>query len=167
MLTASAPGAPPLAWTFSHAPAMRRFEMSNDLTFGPDLSISSCPSGLTSGRSGLHGPFAPAPLQSLHHYYGPSRPCASRYSAPRGFCRLGSSLFAASGQTAPIPNGRQYRGDRFSCSMPAPATSSRHLYTGHRQGHMQAPPRLRVIGKLVFLPITSFLLPRPTTPSTP
>ena len=27
--------------------------------------------------------------------------------------------------------------------MPAPATSSRHLYTGHRQGHTQAAPWLR------------------------
>ena len=27
--------------------------------------------------------------------------------------------------------------------MPAPATSSRHLYTGHRRGHIQAAPRLR------------------------
>jgi hypothetical protein len=39
--------------------------------------------------------------------------------------------------------GCRYRGDRFSCSMPAPATSSRHLYTGHRQGSMQAAPWLR------------------------
>jgi len=36
-----------------------------------------------------------------------------------------------------------YRGDRFSCSVPAPATSSRHLYTGHRQGSTQAAPWLR------------------------
>ena len=27
--------------------------------------------------------------------------------------------------------------------MPAPAMSSRHLYTGHRRGHIQAAPRLR------------------------
>ena len=27
--------------------------------------------------------------------------------------------------------------------MPAPATSSRHLYTGHHRGHIQAAPRLR------------------------
>jgi hypothetical protein len=31
----------------------------------------------------------------------------------------------------------------LSCSMPAPATSSRHLYTGHRQGSTQAAPWLR------------------------
>src|ERR1700691_4507136 len=96
MLTASTPGAPALARTFSHASRIRRFEMSNDFTFGCDLSISSCPSGLTSGRSGLHGPFAPAPLQGLHHYYGPSRLCAPRYSAPHGFCHFELSLFAAS-----------------------------------------------------------------------
>ena len=41
------------------------------------------------------------------------------------------------------PAGRRYRDDRFSSSMPAPATSSRHLYTGHRQGHEQAAPWLR------------------------
>ena len=43
----------------------------------------------------------------------------------------------------PGPATRRYRGDRFSCSMPAPATSSRHLYTGHRQGHTQAASWLR------------------------
>ena len=42
---------------------------------------------------GLPGPFAPAPLQDLHRYYGPVRPCAPhRYSAPHGCRRLGSSL---------------------------------------------------------------------------
>jgi hypothetical protein len=43
----------------------------------------------------------------------------------------------------PGPATRRCRGDRFSCSMPAPATSSRHLYTGHRQGHTQAASWLR------------------------
>ena len=34
-------------------------------------------------------PFAPAPLQSLRHYYGLLRPCAPlRYSRPRGWSRL-------------------------------------------------------------------------------
>jgi hypothetical protein len=34
-------------------------------------------------------PFAPAPLQDLHHYYGLLRPCAPhRYSRPHGFSRL-------------------------------------------------------------------------------
>ena len=47
------------------------------------------------------------------------------------------------GRVLPGPATRRYRGDRFSCSMPAPATSSRHLYTGHRQGHTQAASWLR------------------------
>ena len=46
-------------------------------------------------------------------------------------------------QTTPVSSGRRYRGDRFSCSMPAPATSSRHLYTGRRQGSPQPAPWLR------------------------
>ena len=54
-----------------------------------------------------------------------------------------SSLSTTRGPTSPISTGRPYRDDRFSCSLPAPATSSRHLYTGHRQGHTQAAPWLR------------------------
>src|SRR6516165_2743548 len=93
MLTASTPGAPPLAWTFLHASYTRRLSISNDFTFGFDPTISSYPYGVTSGRSGPPGPFAPAPLQSLHRYYEPVRPCAShRYSAPCSFGHLGSSL---------------------------------------------------------------------------
>jgi hypothetical protein len=56
---------------------------------------------------------------------------------------LGVLPLATRGPTSPISTGRRYRGDRFSCSMPAPATSSRHLYTGHRQGNTQAAPWLR------------------------
>ena len=50
---------------------------------------------------------------------------------------------AASRAPSPRLPGRRYRGDRFSCSVPAPMTSSRHLYTGHRQGSTQATPWLR------------------------
>ena len=90
-----------------------------------------------------HAPSLQPRLQGLRHYYEPSRPCASRYSAPRGFRRLGSSLSRPAGRVLPGPATRRYRGDRFSCSMPAPATSSRHLYTGHRQGRTQAASWLR------------------------
>ncbi len=38
---------------------------------------------------------------------------------------------------------RRIPDDRFSCSTPAPAMSSRHLYTGHRQGNTQTAPWLR------------------------
>ena len=36
--------------------------------------------------------------------------------------------------------------------MPAPATSSRHLYTEHRRGHIQAAPRLRAPPRRAFVP---------------
>src|SRR5664279_2024868 len=38
---------------------------------------------------------------------------------------------------------RQHRDDRFSCSVPAPATGSRHLYTGRHQDSMQSASWLR------------------------
>ena len=48
-------------------------------------------------------PFGPAPLQSLHPYYGLLRPCAPhRYSRPRGFGRLDFSLgIGATGSHVP------------------------------------------------------------------
>ena len=45
--------------------------------------------------------------------------------------------------TTPPPQPEQYRNDRFSCSMPAPATRSRHLYTGHHQDSTQAASWLK------------------------
>ena len=48
-----------------------------------------------------------------------------------------------SGCTSPPQRPDRYRDDRFSCSMPAPTTSSRHLYTGHRRASTQATSRLR------------------------
>ena len=51
----------------------------------------------------LPGPLAPAPLQGLHRYYGPVRPCAPhRYSAPRGVRRLRSSLSRPGGRQHPF-----------------------------------------------------------------
>src|SRR5438034_2541698 len=42
-------------------------------------------------REVARSPFAPVPLQDLHHYYGLLRPCAPhRYSDPRGLSRLRS-----------------------------------------------------------------------------
>src|SRR5215472_4516390 len=114
MPTASTPGAPLLARTFSHAPTRRRLSITNDFPRpGFDLPAGSSPAGLASGRSDPPGPFTPAPLQGLHRYYGPVRPCAPpRYSAPRAGTSLGVLPLAASGQATPIPAGRHYRGDR-------------------------------------------------------
>jgi len=71
-------------------------------------------------------------------------------SRPVPVPRLGTLPLAVSPACSPPSRvgretspGRRYQGDRFSCSMPAPATSSRHLYTGHRQGSTQAAPWLR------------------------
>ena len=87
------------------------------------------------------------PLQGPHRYYGPVRPCAPhRYSPTRSVLLLVVLPLAASYA------GRLYRGDRFSCSVPAPATSSRHLYTGHHRGHIQAAPRLRAHRRRAFVP---------------
>jgi hypothetical protein len=84
---------------------------------------------------------APAPLQGLPRYYGPARPCAPpRYSAARGFCRSRSSLSRPGSNTSADGIGTT---DRFSCSMPAPATGSRHLYTGHHQDSTQSASWLR------------------------
>ena len=112
MLTASTPGAPLLARTFSHASTTRRLLISNDFTFGSGLARGSSPAGWPRADPGLHGSFAPAPLQDLHRYYEPSRPCAPpRYSAARGSRRSRSSLSRPAGQIAhhswPPLSGRQ------------------------------------------------------------
>ena len=104
--------------------------------FGPPLSSS--PEGLTSKR-----PWSARPLRS------------SPTTEPSPLLRAGPSLCPASvlcrsrfvpfavlplaDRVAPRPHQRpdQHRDYRFSCSMPAPATGSRHLYTGHRQDNTQ------------------------------
>jgi hypothetical protein len=47
------------------------------------------------------------------------------------------------GPLHPVERPDSYRSDWFSCSVPAPGTSSRHLHTGHRQGNKKAASRLR------------------------
>src|SRR5207244_4982961 len=76
----------------------------------------------------------------LHHYYEAARPCAPhRYSAPRSFRCLGSSLGRPGGS---IPEAdRRLRGDRFPRSTPEPEPGSRHLYAGHRLGSRQVLPQ--------------------------
>ena len=79
-----------------------------------------------------------APLQGPHRYYGPVRPCAPhRYSRTRSVRCLWFS--PSRPKTSAVSIGATGSPD----FMPAPATSSRHLYTEHRRGHIQAAPRLR------------------------
>ena len=153
MLTASTPGAPLLARTFSHASTMRRLSISNDFTFGSGPARRLLPWRVGPGLTLV----CPAP--SLQPHY---RTFIATTSRPAPVPRLGTLPLAVSAACGPpsrgqqgtfaLPPGRRYRGDRFSCSMPAPATSSRHLYTGHRQGSTQAAPWLRARTARAFVP---------------
>ena len=79
-----------------------------------------------------------APLQGPHRHYEPVRPCAPhRYSRTRSVRCLWFSLLRP--KTLAVSIAATGSPD----FMPAPAMSSRHLYTGHRRGHIQAAPRLR------------------------
>jgi hypothetical protein len=64
---------------------------------------------------GQPGPFAPAPLQDLHHYYEPVRQRARRrYSTPCGA--------AAWDTPSPLPARQGVSGHAFSCSTRKPQT---------------------------------------------
>src|SRR6202035_323619 len=76
---------------------LHTFEGFPDFPFG-DLERLCLVHGLLPSPDGFswpvalaeqRSPLAPAPLQSLHHYYGLLRPCAPlRYSRPHGWSRL-------------------------------------------------------------------------------
>src|SRR6266705_7089528 len=80
-------------------------------------------------------PFGPAPLQSLHPYYGPLRPCAPhRYSRPRGFWPL---------ETSPLASVRQVLTFRTRATLSfAPPTCRMPL--GQASGFPRADPGGRV-----------------------
>src|SRR6516164_1678024 len=140
MLTASTPGAPLLARTFSHASKMRRLPISNGFTSGPDLTGGSSPSGLAPGRPWSARPLRSSPITGPSSLLRAVPPLCPAPVLRRLRCPPLAVLPLATGDISP---GHHYRDDRFSCSMPAPAASSRHLYTGHRQGSTQAAPWLR------------------------
>ena len=93
------------------------------------------------------------PAPSLRPHYRALTATTGRSAPVPRIGTLALAVFAACGSPSrgqlPRPS---LRGDRFSCSMPAPATSSRHLYTGHRRGHIQAAPRLRAHRRRAFVP---------------
>src|SRR5208337_255332 len=119
----STPAAPLLDLTALYASYTRRLTIVNGLSV---VSVDVILSPVVS----LHAttfpdPFAPAPLQGLHHYYGSIRPSPlHRYS------RL--AVFAAC--ASPFPSGAG------SCSSAQkPMSDSRPLYAGRRPPSHQAP----------------------------
>ena len=83
------------------------------------------------------------PAPSLRPHYRALTATTGRSAPVPRIGTLALAVFAACGSPSRGQLPRPSLSDRFSCSMPAPAMSSRHLYTGHRRGHIQAAPRLR------------------------
>ena len=113
------------------APTVRRSSASVDLSAPP-------PKGRPPNDRELPGPFASDPITGPSPLLRAGPPLCPASVLAHSQCSLLVVLPLAASNA-----GRLYRGDRFSCSMPAPAMSSRHLYTGHRRGHIQPAPRLR------------------------
>src|SRR5450759_4924190 len=91
MVCPSTPGAPLLALTRRYASHTSHFEISNDFPCDTDLPTRFLPGTLVDRTNNPRwsGPFAPPPLQGLHHYYEPVRQHAPRrYSTPHSFCCL-------------------------------------------------------------------------------
>ena len=98
------------------------------------------PAGWPPGDLTCPAPLAPAPLQDLHRYYGPARPCASRYSASCGCCRLRVSLSPPGGSADPF---RPVAVWRRQCS-PVPHQRLRRAHATYtpdtiRAAHRQLP----------------------------
>ena len=130
---------PGMALTRRYASHTSHFEISNDFPCDTDLPTRFLPGTLVDRTNNPRwaGPFAPPPLQGLHHYYEPVRQHAPRrYSTPHSFCCL--VLFLLPPQTC----GRRYRDlpSHVPCSSRRPG--SRRLHAGHRQASKRAPARL-------------------------
>ena len=111
---------PALRRSLGHSSTPRTRGAFESQTTSPSIMISPSappPPGLTSGRSGLHRPFAPAPLQGLLHCCGPFRPRASRYPALCSVCHLGSSLLRPGGRHHPfrLADGFEATGSPVPC----------------------------------------------------
>jgi len=119
---------------------MRRLPISNGFTSGPGRAEGSSPCGLAPGWPWSARPLRSSPITGPSSLLRAVPPLCPASVLCRLRCPPLAALPLAAKTTSP---GRRYRGDRFSCSMPAPAASSRHLYTGHRQSSTQAAPWLR------------------------
>ena len=92
------------------------------------IRISSWTVQLDTDQTTRRRPFAPSPLQRLHHYYERLRPSAShRYSGSCGVNHLNGSLRI------------ETTGSRSSVEKPG--SDSRHLHAGHRLGSLQGNPQ--------------------------
>src|SRR5674476_1703053 len=119
MVCPSTPGAPLLALTRRYASHTSHFEISNDFPCDTDLPTRFLPGTLVdlTNNPRWAGPFAPPPLQGLHHYYEPVRQHAPhRYSTPHSFCYL--VLFLVPPQTMRA----EVSGPAFPRSMQQPQT---------------------------------------------
>jgi hypothetical protein len=137
--TLSTPGAPLFARTFSYASQTARFEISNDLSGAFNSPTQLLPSISRLIEQASHerpDPFAPPPLQGLHHYYESvrQRPTASVLNPSR--------LRAAWDTPSRPPNGRPYPGAPSPVPHESRRSGSRRLYAGHRLASKRAPARL-------------------------
>jgi len=119
---------------------MRRLPISNGFTSDLGRAEGSSPCGLVPGWPWSARPLRSSPITGPSSLLRAVPPLCPASVLCRLRCPPLAALPLAAKTTSP---GRRYRGDRFSCSMPAPAASSRHLYTGHRQSSTQAAPWLR------------------------
>ena len=118
---------------------------------GLDLQNESCPIEANQlGPTTLRWKHQIASWHATHVSNGPTESANNlikrvkrvpRDAQPRTiFAACGSPSRAQYREGVAAGVGRRFRDDTCSSSMPAPATSSRHLHTGHHQGSMQATP---------------------------
>ena len=131
--------------------------MSNDFTFCFDLSGGSSSAELATASIWPARPLRSSPITGPSSLLRAVPPlCLASVLCPSRCSPLGVLPLVTRGPTAPLSTDHRYRDDRFSTSMPAPTTSSRHLYTGHRQSHIQAAPWLRAHAEARLCPEDQF-----------
>ena len=130
--------------TFSHASKNQALVDLERLHFRLGCILSSSPAGSASDFPWSARPLGSSPITGPSSLLraGPSL-CPASVLCPSRLTPLGVLPLATRGSTTPISTGRQHRDDWFSCSVSAPATNSRHLYTGHHQASTQATAWLR------------------------